>query len=142
LKFTRVGSKGGYYIYGAGISNGNINITGNKYVFVYVKMYMPDVPQSGSIYELPWSSVSTRILKVESYPLKKQVFKLVMPTLDPICELIERHEHDSIYHQQELDIEITMLHDPKKKTKYQYYNKIRLLHVIESFKCIIQANPE
>lgn len=137
LTFTRVDSKAGYYVYAAGISLGGLAISGNRYAFVYVPMYH-ECPDKGSIYSLPWVCVSTRLLQ-DSYPMKKQEFKCNLPmNHDPHCHLVERTKTSTIYNQPENNLEVTLLHDPKKKSIYQYHNKIHLSYAIETYNCIIK----
>lgn len=137
LQFTRVDSKAGYYVYAAGISSGGLAISGNRYVFVYVPVYI-DCPIKGGIYSLPWVCVSTRLLN-DSYPMKKQEFKCnISVSRDPHCHLVERTKTSTIYIQSENNLEITLLHDPKKKSIYQYHNKVHLSYAIETYNCIIK----
>lgn len=134
LKFTKVDERGGYHIFAAGIVS-SVMMKGKRYVFVYVPIWREVEEKHVPISRLPWTVASTRQL-TNSYPMKEQVFNMKIPANDPICEVVERKEGQSRYFNTELDVMI--LHDPKKKTIYQYHNRMRLSNVIETWGCIIK----
>ena len=61
---------------------------------------------------------------------------------DPLLRNIAREESHSVYIPQSDDprianIEVLMIHDPRKKTKYQYHTNILLSACLESFSCVV-----
>lgn len=135
LVFTRVvDNREGYAIYGAGISSG---IGGEKmrYVLLFVPVLYSSKRQS-KIKDLMWKNLQTRNL-VDSYKLKPQRWSYDRDVTDFLLTIQERTKKHSIYTNPELPFEILLLHNPKKKTDYQYSNKINLSSAIELFETII-----
>ena len=112
--------------------------------------------EKGNILQLQWSCLQTRILE-DVYQLPEQVLEL--KNLDTRynskypMKIISRNEKASVYSEKEgqtpiysnFDImspkfEISLLHDPKKKSLYQYTDEIDLRHSLKTFKCIIKKS--
>lgn len=135
LIFTKVvENREGYAIYGAGVSSG---IGGEKmrYVLVFVPIIYANKRQS-KINDLMWKNVQTRNL-VDSYKLKSQRWDYSKNIPDLLLTIQERTKSYSKYINPDFPFEILLLHNPKKKTNYQYANKINLSSAIEVFETII-----
>lgn len=136
LTFTRIDEKGTpdgthFAVYGAGIA-GMFGDGNALYVLLFVPAHLA-VQTKGSISELPWENLQTRRLKY-GYPLRKQSWKPPRNLPDPIFQVTERTAGYTSYHgPQGFPFEVILLHDPRKKTKYQYYNKITLSSALETF---------
>ncbi len=133
LVFTRVNEKQGYVIYGAGIATGLAG--GHKqYVLLFVPSYLAFKPQA-RIHELSWQNLQTRNL-VNSYRLKGQSWVLPRDISNILLKVQSRSKKYSTYSADKFPFEILLLHDPKKKTIYQYHNKIMLEATISTFSAV------
>ncbi len=137
LIFTRVDEKETmgqrFTVYGAGIKgrfeNGNA-----RYVLLFVPAHLA-IKTNANIQELPWENLQTRVL-YHSYRLKKQQWNPSRDLQDITLQVAKREKAYSTYHSQEFPFEILMLHDSRKKTVYQFHNKIRISAALESFSSI------
>jgi len=130
LVFTRVDEKQGFVIYGAGIATG-LGGGHKRYVLLFVPNHLAFKTQS-QISELPWQNLQTRDLTY-SYRLKNQPWLMPRDAPDVLLEVRSRNKQYSTYGSSELPFEILLLHDSKKKTIYQYNNKIMLSAAINTF---------
>ena len=134
LLFTKIKETDGYAIYGAGISGSMLGK--NMYVLLFVEKRMSLLPQA-HIRDLQWKSLQTRSLK-HQYPLKKQLF--LPPKIKNIVLPIVNRSISStkyLYREGNNEIEVLLLHDPKKKSAYQYYDKMSLSGCLDTFNCVI-----
>lgn len=141
LIFTKVvDNKEGYAIYGAGISSG---IGGGK--MRYVLLFVPveeSYRKRGKIEELRWKNLQTRALG-DSYKLKPQRWNIPRDVPDFLLSVQTRSKNYSTYTNPEIPFEILLLHNPRKKTEYQYRNKLMLSAAIDMFETIINyKQPE
>lgn len=135
LVFTKVvENREGYAIYGAGISSG-IGGQISRYVLVFVPV-MYATKQQSKIKNLMWKNLQTRNL-VDSYKLKPQRWTYERNISDYLLTIQERTNKHSSYIHPDFPFEVLLLHNPKKKTNYQYPNKINLSSAIEVFETII-----
>lgn len=141
LVFTKVvEDKEGYAIYGAGIHS-NIGVDTMRYVLAFVPVVYAKKRQS-LLKNLMWKNLQTRTLK-NSYKLKQQNWKMPRDVPDFLLSVVERKKECSIYRCNELPFEILLLHNPKKKTEYQYRNKLMLSAAIDIFETLINHSvPE
>lgn len=141
LVFTKVvENKEGFAIYGAGISSG---IGGGKkrYVLLFVPVSLA-VRKQGKIQDLSWKNLQTRTLE-ESYKLKSQRWLMPKEVPDFLLSVKTRTKKYSTYVCDEIPFEILLLHNPRKKTEYQYRNKLTLSAAIDMFETIINyKEPE
>lgn len=134
LVFTRIEEKQGYAIYGAGVNSGISGGIG-RYVLVFVPSHLA-VLSRAKITDLAWTNIQTRELR-DSYRLKKQVLKLshTLPNIE--LHIISRDKKSSTYIADGFPFEIVLLHNPKKKSAYQYNNKMMLSSVLDTYQCVI-----
>lgn len=139
LIFTKVDSKEGFAIYGAGIASG---LAGG--VKRYVLLFVPEsqaYKRQARIYELSWQNLQTRSLS-GSYRLKSQTWTLPRNVPDVLFEIKERTKTHSLYVSTHIPFELVLLHNPKKKTIYQYNSKIMLSGAVEIFNTVFNfVNP-
>ena len=133
LIFTRVEEKGGYAIYGAGIS-GMIGGGKQRYILLFVPSHLA-ISSKEKARNLPWKNMQTRTL-MYSYKLRKQNWKPSRDLTDFELNVVHRTDKFSEYRSQGFPFEVLMLHDPKRKTKFQYHNRLSLYSVIESFNSV------
>lgn len=135
LIFTRVDDKQGYAIYGAGIA-GMFGGGKQRYILLFVPIHLATTNQARAS-DLPWQNLQTRNLTY-SYRLKKQSWNPPQELPNPQFQVTERNNKYSIYHGPEgFPFEVLLLHDPKKKTKYQYHNHLSLYGVLETFNSVV-----
>jgi len=135
LRFTRVDEKQTptgqrFAVYGAGIE-GLFGDGRARYVLLFVPAHLA-IKTQAHIHELPWETLQTRSLHY-SYRLKGQPWhprNLPDPTL-----VITRREktHSTYYGPQNFPFEVLLLHDSRKKTHLQYYDKMRVSAALETF---------
>lgn len=136
INFTKIDEKGGFFVYGAGIASG---LGGGKkrYVLLFVHPSL-SYKSKAKIRELNWSNLQTREL-VYSYKLSNQNWLIKRGSED--LGLIQVHisKDRSLYVPENYDssIEVSLLHDKTKKTKYQHNKRITLSAAIESFNCSV-----
>lgn len=131
--FTKVDEKNGFSIYGAGIATG----LGGGYKN-YVLVFVPDnfaTQKHSRIHDLQWQNLQTRNL-VYSYRLKSQHWVLPDDVPDIMLYISSRTKEYSVYTSPGFPFEILLLHDSKKKTIYQYNNKIMLSSAINTFNSV------
>nr|QBK85543.1 MAG: uncharacterized protein LCMAC101_01300 [Marseillevirus LCMAC101] len=134
LQFKRVEDKGGYAIYGAGIA-GMFGAGKQRYILLFVPSHLA-IPQRARASELPWKNLQTRNLQY-SYNLKKQSWNPPKELPNPQFQVVERgNKYSSYVGPPDIPFEVLLLHDLKKKTKYQYHNHLSLYGVLESFSSV------
>ena len=142
LIFTRIPGENtassGYTIYGAGIQSGLASQ--KRYVLLFVKSQYATLPQA-KIYELDYDNLQTRQLS-QSYNLRPQNYGGTHPQgYDPLLEVLSRSDKESVYTCPDLPYwTVSLIHDPKKNTKFQYNNKITLSAALSMFNTVITIN--
>lgn len=137
LIFSKVDVKDNFSIYAAGIYTGLAG-EAKRYVFLFVhesKSYK----QRGKIYEFEWVSLQTRELP-GSYKLTKQYWKIDRDLPDLKLSVVNRETNKSTYafdNPSVYFLKCELIHNPRKKTIYQYHNKITLSGAIETFNMVI-----
>lgn len=141
LVFTKVvENKEGYAIYGAGVSSG-LGGDKSRYVLLFVPVMYATKSRS-KIENLMWKNLQTRNLE-DSYKLKSQRWFLPKDNPDFLLTVQKRTKDYSSYESPDLPFEILLLHNPRKKTEFQYRNKLALSSAIDMFETIINyKEPE
>lgn len=127
-----------FIIYGAGLDS---QMGGKqRYILAFVPVHLA-IKNKARLSELPWKCIQTRVLAY-SYRLKNQRWVPPKNRENPTFEIVNRDDSYSEYVplDQELNLELTLLHDPKRKTRLQYNNKITLLGALETFRSVITYN--
>jgi hypothetical protein len=139
LVFSRIEEKEGFVIYGAGISSG---LGGGKkrYILLFVPTYLATKNKS-RIYNLKWQNLQAREI-THSYNIPMQRWSINRDAKDIILE-VEKRDKDSSSYKAVIDnknidfpFDILLLHDSKKKTVFQYRNRLTLTAAIELFNCV------
>lgn len=135
LIFSQVEEKQGYTIYGASIA-GSLGGGTVRYILLFVPSHLA-VKKKAKIYDLPWKNLQTRELQY-SYRLPKQAWNPERELPDPVFNIVKRDKKSSQYSQVEgyFPFEVLLLHNPKKKTVYQYRNKITLSAILRTFSSV------
>jgi len=142
LLFTQIDQKqsGGsvYTVYGAGIS-GAYGDGSQRYVLLFVPQHLA-LQRQARIQDLQWINIQTRTIK-GGYRLKQQRFVPPNSRDDPNLTVVERTERYTMY--RDGNFEMLLLHDPKKKTRYQFYGNMSLFSGFDTFNCVVNyvASP-
>ena len=141
LTFTCIDQKGNYMLYAAGLSGFSDGT--RRYVFIFIlPQYSEGLHHKTKLWGLMnWENIQTRTIK-NGYPLKEQAWR--QPRIDKFIELplqiISRSNRQTNYNipYPEYDnLEIELLHNPKKKSKYQYPDHYTLSGALDTFYCNI-----
>lgn len=134
LVFSRIEEKQGYVIYGACIGS-MLGGGSQRYVLAFVPSHLA-IKTQARLKELSWENLQTRTLR-NSYRMQKQSYRMQRGLPDVLLQVVKRDDKYSTYSGPEhFPFEVLMIHDPRKKTKYQYNNKLMLSSAIESFNAI------
>lgn len=121
LTFYRGEDKQGYTQYIAKIHN----MTGmGRYIIASVPSHL-GILSKAQIHELPWICIQARTLK-KGYNVKSQNWNFPRNVKDKLIKIVKRTQMFSEYSNPDLDCEIILLHNPKKRTIYQYHDKLSL----------------
>lgn len=133
LVFQKVDEKENYAVYACGIE-GTL-IEGQRYVILFVPSHLA-FHAKAKIHELPWVNLQTRTLK-NSYKLQRKRWQIGRDIVDFPLTIVSRERRFSVFRGPEgFEFEILLLHDPRKKTMYQYYNTVMLSSALDSFASI------
>lgn len=138
LVFTLVEKKEGFGVYVAQLNSG---LAGglNQYVILFVPEYL-SIKERGRIHSLPWQNLQTREI-TWNYRLPKQKWRLDSGFPDVQLYVQQRTKEFTKYGVSEANdsfpYEIQLLHNPKKKTIYQYHNKMLLSAAVSTFQCVV-----
>ena len=134
LVFSRVDTKDNFGVYAAKIGRSLENGQGN-YILVFVPIHLSLLDRA-LITRLEWRNIQSRSIK-NGYKITAQNFARRQPPV-VIVENIERTQQYSKYTSTDFqDIEIVLLHDPLKKSIYQYNTKLAIMGCIETFNCVL-----
>ena len=143
LVFKNVETKNGFCIYAAKI---NSRLAGGykRYVLLFVPTALSFKTQD-HIYNLEWENLQTRTI-IHNYNINSQKWDGmnggVQNILDnlrgiggeiPIFEVDQRTDKSTSYHVPDGSVNVELLHDPKKKTIYQYNNKMNMEGILSTF---------
>lgn len=135
LVFTQVDEKDGFVIYGACVASG-LGGGRKRYVLLFVPSNYRGARQI-RIGDVRWSCLQTRELE-GSYRLKSQPWSIPQEGPEYLFQIDHRSDTESIYRCYNLPLlRVSLLHEPRKRTKYQYHNKLLLGAMICLFKCVI-----
>jgi hypothetical protein len=140
LVFTKVEPKEGFTIYAAAVS-ATLGDGKKQYVLVLVPTHMAIVDQA-HIHELHWHNVQTRYLQ-NGYRLAPQRFAVPKGIPLLMFHITRREVSRSTYVAEDnVPLQMDLLHDPKKKSVHQYYDKMNIVGALMTFRCSISvANP-
>lgn len=137
ITFKLVDNLSGYYTYAAcieGMLAGNFK----RYILLFVRDDGFPPRKFGKIHELDFVNLQTRTIIDTKYKLRPQQFKLdsnTSSTANSIILHVKRRTAKSTEYSN-TDYSIEVLHNPKKKSIYQYANKLSLIAIIDTFQSI------
>lgn len=144
LTFYRVKDTEGYLVYAAKVYC--LTGDGERYVMIVV----PNVPslrmKTAKIQHLRWISIQTRIFTTSSYNIPAQDLdykildsrygeKITLSVVSRTASMTNYHCNRSFGNKR---IDVSILHDPKKKSVNQYPDSLDLRHALKTFRCIIK----
>jgi hypothetical protein len=141
LIFIKVDKREDFIIYGAAI-NSTFGDGKKQYVLVFVPTHM-GILDRAKISDLHWRSVQTRIL-TNGYKIPPQKWEIPRGVPSPMFKIVARDDQRSKYMPDGAgndgkysNIEMILLHDPRKKSQYQYHNQMNLIASLTSFRCVL-----
>jgi len=135
LVFVLVEHKEKYTVYAACLGS---SFADNKkqYILGFVPIHLA-ILQKAYLRELMWHSIQTRTLS-QDYKIPPQ--RWVMPRDLPnfVFSVKERNDGSTIYSDDnEVGLDLLLLHDTRKKTRFQYNNNTNLITALNSFNCVL-----
>lgn len=131
LTFTKVKIMHEYTLYAARIKS---RLLGSDRYIILTVLNFQGSPENITISEVPWCNVQSRCLSGAYKHLRPQVWGIPRGLPDPIFEVVQRTKMESIYMSHDApELQMTYLHNPKKKSEYQSHNKLKLSAAIDTF---------
>ncbi len=112
----------------------------------YLLVFVPDhlaILEKATVEELQWENLQTRILTneytIDGKKLRAQKWNLPKGIENFLFIVTDRSPTRTKYVSEHKDFEMLLIHDPKKKTQFQYHNHINLIAALTTFRCVISA---
>lgn len=136
LVFVKIEQKENFTIYAAALSS-SFGDNRKTYALAFVPVHMA-ILDKGFLRDLHWQNFQTRTLN-NGWKIPNQRWDMRnlkgLPT--PMFNAVERNEARTKYICESEPLEMVLLHDPKKKSVYQYHSRINLLAALATFKCVL-----
>jgi hypothetical protein len=137
--FTKIDQRATYIIYAAALAS-SLGDGRKAYALAFVPTHMA-VKDRAYLRELFWHNFQTRYLK-PGYRLPQQTWKVAHEVQDIELLIADRQQNFSTYTPAgSLPLEVILLHDQKKKSKYQFNNKMSMISALSTFECVVQNTP-
>jgi hypothetical protein len=137
MVFTKVEQKEKFIIYAARISSSFGDGT-KQYALAFVPTHLA-IKNTAHLNELYWQSFQTRLLN-PGYKITPQKWEIPDKVPDIFFKMVTReNSHTNYLPELNIGLELLMIHDPKKTSKYQYHSKITLFGALSSFHCVISV---
>jgi len=136
LVFEYVGEKQNYAMYCASIAS---QLAGNvqRFVIAFVPKHL-GIQSKARLSELSWKNLQMRLCPKYTYNVPTQ--RWVAPDIDgPMLNVINRNQKYTTYQAEGFPYEVLMLHSNKKKSIYQYPNRMNIHWAIDQFSTIFNA---
>ena len=135
LTFYKVSLKEDFTLYAAYVSS-PFGDNRKQYILAFVPSHMAILDQS-PLRDLHWRSLQTRVLS-NGYKIPKQAWKVPRGLTSPMFTLVDRNNDRTKYtFEGDTSVEMILLHDVKKKSVYQFGNKINVIAALTSFRCVV-----
>ena len=135
--FEKVDQKETFIIYAARITS-SLGSGQKQYVLAFVPVEHA-IKNKAYLYELAWHNVQTRLLR-KGYNLVQQKWDMPRNLPNIIFDKIERNKQYTKYiylNEGEPVFEMILLHDPKKQSRYQYYDRMDIVASLNTFSCVL-----
>lgn len=133
LVFTRVERRDNYAIYAVKLT-GLLGNGFHQYILLFVHLHNA-IEQETTIDNLLYVNLQVRSLQ-KNYKIREQRWSYNKKLDTIFFNMVDRNEERSLYIFQ--DIELLLKHNPKRKTQFQYPNRVTLTEAFESYNCILQ----
>lgn len=137
--FTKVESPDEKHVMYAAVTSGFLMGDMRQVILLYVPTHLA-IKTKAYIYELPWVNLQTRHVKNPKWGLARQQWVLPRDRRHPDINLDLGHREQKWSSFSATDgspLAVLMMHDPKKKSVYQWPSKLRLSAALASFWCVI-----
>lgn len=134
IVFSKIDLREEHAIYVAALSS-SYQDGRKQYAMAFVPNHLAVLTRA-YLSDLSWVNLQTRTM-TNGYKMPPQRWEIPKGLPTPMFSLVERTENKSKYISDELPLEMVLIHDPKKKSKYQYHNHMNLLAALVTFKCVI-----
>lgn len=136
IVFQKVDLREDHAIYVAALSS-SYQDGKKQYAMAFVPNHLA-VLSRAYLSDLSWVNLQTRTMTTANgYKMPPQRWEIPKGLPTPMFTIIDRTENKSSYLSDELPLEMILIHDPKKKSKYQYHSHMNLLAALVTFKCVI-----
>jgi hypothetical protein len=132
--FTKADLRENHSIYVASLSS-SFQDGRKQYALAFVPIHLAII-NKGYLSDLHWVNLQTRIM-TNGYRLAPQRWEIPKGLDTPMFTAVERTESKTKYVSDIYPLEMVLMHDPKKKSKFQYHGHINLLAALATFKCVI-----
>lgn len=140
LLFTKVESKDGYAIYAALLS-GALGADQKQYFLLFVPEHLA-IASKCKAGEIPWKSMQARQIKYGYDKLVKQHWD-IKKLPNPIFRAEERTDRYTKYFSEDgFPLEMILINDIRRKSKYQYNERMNLIAAINTWQCVISESNE
>lgn len=136
IVFFKAEQKENFTIYAAALAS-SFGDGRKQYALAFVPTHMAILKQ-GHLKDLHWQNIQTRTL-TNGWKMKAQRWDIPKGLPLPMFTIVDRNANRSSYVCKELSLEMVLLHDPKKTSKFQYHNAMNLLAALVSFRCVINV---
>ena len=134
LIFTNVEIKETHTIYAAKIVSSYAN-NQQMFILAMVPSHLA-INKTAYIRDLPWECIQTRLLN-KYLKLKEQTWKPSVNIQTFIFNNVKRDPGYSTYASNDIPFELLLIHDPRKKSVYQYYDKMNLLASFNTWRSVL-----
>lgn len=132
--FTKADLRENHSIYVAALSS-SFQDGKKQYALAFVPVHLAII-NKGYLSDLHWVNLQTRSM-TSGYRLAPQRWEIPKGLDTPMFTAVERTESKTKYVSDIYPLEMVLMHDPKKKSKFQYHSHINLLAALATFKCVI-----
>jgi len=133
LVFDKVDQKEGFTIYAA-LTPSALGDGHKQYFLAFVPTHLA-VLNRARLHELNWQNVQSRSI-AKGYRITPQKWDMPRNIADPIFTMQSR-ERDYSSYTSDVPVEMLLLNDVKKHTKYQHHNRVSLSGALATFSCVI-----
>lgn len=135
IVFFKVELKEDFTIYAASITS-SFGDGRKQYILAFVPTHMA-ILDKAYITDLHWRSLQARTL-ANGYKIPQQKWIVPRGLSMAMFDLVDRNDSRTKYTcENDPSVEMILLHDVKKKSKFQYVNRINIIAALTSFKCVV-----
>ena len=140
VTLLKVENKEGFSIYAAALAS-SLGNDAKPYVLAFVPEHLA-IEQRASLSNLQWENVQTRFLVTgyrlpDGRPIPQQKWAIPKDVVNFMFNITAREPDKTRYVAEGGQLDLVLIHDKKKKTEYQYHNKINLIAALSTHRCVI-----